>query len=214
MRRPRSRSAPSDSRARLLAAAAEEFGARGFAAATVDRIARRARVNKAMIYYHFPNKRALYTAIVRDHFLPVKETLNAIAARPGAPAQRLDELIDALVRAIDGSKHFLPIFLREIADGGVHLGADELALIAGVFATVRAVIVEGTEQRAFQAVHPGLAHFTLIAPVVMFRATAPIRERLRKVRQIDIPEADAAALVGHIQMVAGRMLAKREDADE
>ena len=48
-------------RARVAAAAAAEFAAHGFAAARVDRIARRARVNKAMIYYHFASKRALYT---------------------------------------------------------------------------------------------------------------------------------------------------------
>ncbi len=206
MRPPRP--APVDTRARILAAAAEEFGARGFAAATVDRIARRARVNKAMIYYHFPSKRALYTTIVREHFMPVQETLRAIAAEPGPPNERLTRLIDALVRSIDASRHFLPIFLREIADGGVHLGADELTLIAGIFSTVRSVIAQGTEQQIFDPVHPGLAHFTLIAPVIMFRATAPIRERIRKVRQIEIPEADAAGLVDHMQFVARRMFAK------
>ena len=57
MARPKSPSP--DTRTRILAAAAAEFGVHGFAATTVDRIARRARVNKAMIYYHFPNKRAL-----------------------------------------------------------------------------------------------------------------------------------------------------------
>jgi len=38
------------SRQRLLAAAAAEFAARGFAGASVERIARAARVNKAMLY--------------------------------------------------------------------------------------------------------------------------------------------------------------------
>ena len=47
------------SRQRLLTAAAAEFAARGFAGASVDRIARAARVNKAMIYYHFRSKAAL-----------------------------------------------------------------------------------------------------------------------------------------------------------
>ena len=56
------------SRQRLVTAAAAEFAARGFAGASVDRIARGARVNKAMIYYHFQNKRALYTEVLRDMF--------------------------------------------------------------------------------------------------------------------------------------------------
>ena len=130
---------PPGTRARILAAAAAEFGARGFDATTVDRIARRARVNKAMIYYHFQNKRALYTTIVRDHFTPVAERLAAIVANPAPPDQQLDRLIAAIVKSLEASTYFLPIFLREIADGGVHLGLEELDRIARIFATVTGV---------------------------------------------------------------------------
>src|SRR5687768_16443918 len=56
------------SRERLFAAAATEFAARGFAGASVDRIARAAGLNKAMIYYHFTSKAALYRAILREMF--------------------------------------------------------------------------------------------------------------------------------------------------
>jgi AcrR family transcriptional regulator len=203
----RSKSPASDTRQRILAAASDEFGANGFAATTVDRIARRARVNKAMIYYHFPNKRALYACIIRDVFAPITDRVRAALLEHEPPAQKLDRLIDALVRSIDQSAHFLPIFLREIADGGAHLGPEELELIASVFATVRGVIGEGAECHAFQPVHPALAHFTIVAPLVMFRAAAPVRARLRAIRHLDIPDADSDTLVRHMQMVARRMLA-------
>lgn len=204
---PRSPTPSPDTRSRILTTAAEEFGARGFAATTVDRIARRARVNKAMIYYHFPNKRALYTTIVREHFTPIVEKLTAITAQPAPADQQLDLLIKTLVESIDASKPFLPIFLREIADGAVHLGSDELALLAGVFGAVRSVIAEGTSQRVFRAIHPALAHFTIIAPVIMFRATAPVRARIEATRGVVIPDADSSTVVKHLQMVAHRMLA-------
>lgn len=203
----RRRPVPPDTRTRILAAACDEFGAHGFAATTVDRIARRARVNKAMIYYHFPNKRALYTAIVRELFAPVIEKLRAITAAPAPLGEQLDRTIETLVHHVDGSTYFLPIFLREIADGGVHLGPEELSLIAGVFGTVSGLIVEGGRQKVFQPVHPALAHFTLIGPLVMFRASAPIRARVKAIRQVEIPDADSATLVRHLQMVARRMLA-------
>jgi TetR/AcrR family transcriptional regulator len=200
-------------RARILAAATEEFGARGFAAATVDRIARRARVNKAMIYYHFQNKRALYTTIVREHFTPIADKLAAIVAQPAPPDRQLDRLIAAIVESVDASTYFLRIFLREIADGGVHLGADELARIAGIFSTVTGVIAEGGRQKVFRQVHPGLAHFTLVGPLVMYRASAPVRARIKTIRRVDIPEADSAAVVEHLQMVARRMLAPEKTED-
>ena len=115
MARPRTRH--SDTRQRILAAASDEFGAHGFAAATIDRIARRARVNKAMIYYHFPNKRALYTCIIQDVFTPITDRLRAVMAEDAPPDRKLDHLIEAIVGSIDESTLFLPIFLREIADG-------------------------------------------------------------------------------------------------
>ena len=160
-----------------------------------------------MIYYHFPNKRALYTAIVREHFAAINERLAAITAQPAPPVEQLDRLIKALVEAIDASKPLLPIFLREIADGAVHLGKEELTLIAGIFSTVRRVIAEGTRQGAFQPIHPALAHFTIIAPLIMFRATAPVRSRIEATHGIAIPDADPSTIVRHVQMVARRMLA-------
>jgi TetR/AcrR family transcriptional regulator len=198
-------------RSRILTAACDEFGAKGFAATTVDRIARRARVNKAMIYYHFPNKRALYTAIVRELYSTLYERLRVIAAEPLTPPQKLDALIETFVRSVDGSRHFLPFFLREIADGAVHLGADELGLIGGIFAIVRGVIAEGTKQKLFQPVHPALAHFTIIGPLIMFRATAPVRERIKLTQRIDIPDVESGVLIDHLQMVARRMLAPAKE---
>jgi TetR/AcrR family transcriptional regulator len=202
-----------DTRTRILAAACDEFGARGFAATTVDRIARRARVNKAMIYYHFPNKRALYTAIVRELYATLHDRLRAIAAQALPPTQKLDRLIEVFVGTVDGSRNFLPFFLREIADGAVHLGDEELALIGGIFAVVRGVIAEGTTQKLFQPVNPALAHFTIIGPLIMFRASAPVRDRIRQIQRIDIPDVESGALIEHLQRVARRMLEPAQTGD-
>ena len=209
-RPPRTR--PSDTRRRILAAAATEFGGHGFAATTVDRIARRARVNKAMIYYHFPNKRALYACIIRAVFAPIVNRLRAAAAEHAPPDRRLAGLIEVLVRSVDESAYFLPLFLREIADGGEHLGPDELALLGDLFAVVSGVVIEGAEQKVFQPLHPALAHFTIVGPLVMFRATAPVRARVRRLRHVDIPDADSETLVRHLQMVAHRMLAPTDES--
>jgi AcrR family transcriptional regulator len=54
-------------RRRLLAAAAQEFSARGIAGARVDRIAEVAGVNKAMIYNYFGNKDQLFDAVLQEH---------------------------------------------------------------------------------------------------------------------------------------------------
>jgi TetR/AcrR family transcriptional regulator len=47
-------------REKILASARKEFSEKGLNGARVDRIAGASGVNKAMIYYHFGSKEALY----------------------------------------------------------------------------------------------------------------------------------------------------------
>ena len=67
---------------RILAAAALEFAERGYAGARVDRIARRARVNKAMSDYHFASKQGLYRALLRSTFAQIAARLDAHRGEP------------------------------------------------------------------------------------------------------------------------------------
>jgi AcrR family transcriptional regulator len=50
-------------RRRILDAAGREFGMKGFAGARVDAIARRARVNKGLIFYYFQSKEELFRVL-------------------------------------------------------------------------------------------------------------------------------------------------------
>ncbi|GAA2682390.1 MULTISPECIES: TetR/AcrR family transcriptional regulator [Actinosynnema] len=55
-------------RARLLAAAHDEFAEKGFAGARVDRIASAATVNKQAIYAYFGSKEALFDAVLAQRY--------------------------------------------------------------------------------------------------------------------------------------------------
>src|SRR5436853_2952813 len=103
---------------RILAAAALEFAARGFAGARVDRIARRARVNKAMIYYHFRSKQALYRTLLRRMFTVTDDPLQAIARLDAAPADKVDRVVAAIAAMIREHEYFPAVMMREVADRG------------------------------------------------------------------------------------------------
>jgi AcrR family transcriptional regulator len=69
MPRPTKKSAPPSrnpgrSRERILSAALKEFSAKGFAGARVDAIARRAGINKRMLYHYFGDKEGLFKAVL------------------------------------------------------------------------------------------------------------------------------------------------------
>ena len=63
-----SRGKPEESRAAILQAAIREFAREGVAGARTDAIAKAAKVNKALLYYYFRDKDALYGAALEQVF--------------------------------------------------------------------------------------------------------------------------------------------------
>ncbi len=192
---------------RILAAAALEFAARGFAGARVDRIARRAKVNKAMLYYHFTSKAHLYRTLLRQVFTRVAARLQAIAAADAPPAEKVDRAIAGMAAFIEEHAFFPAIMLREVAEGGAHLDRATLTALAAVPRAVGAIVREGVEAGAFRPVDPVFAYFTMLAPIVFYLAGAPIRKEISHLHVIDMRALTPAAFVAQVQEATRRSLA-------
>jgi AcrR family transcriptional regulator len=196
-----------DSRAEVFPAAAQEFAERGYEAAGVDRIAALAGVNKAMLYYHFGSKLELYVEVLRDMLRAVGVRARAIADGPGTADQKVDRWVLAIVEESAARPWFPPIMLREIASRGAHLDSDTVAMMNGVLAAVRDVIVQGQREGTFDEVDPLLAHLTIMPPILIFFARQRLIARRRTAsrggvaapRQLD-------DFVRHMQRSARRML--------
>jgi AcrR family transcriptional regulator len=198
---------PRDSRAAVFRAGAEEFAERGFDAAGVDRIAARARVNKAMIYYHFDSKLGLYVEVLRDMFRAVGLRARAIADGPGSPEAKLDTWIATIVEEAAARPWFPPIMLREIASGGPHFDPETLGMMNAVFGAVRDLIVQGQKEGVFDDVDPLLTHLTVMPPILIFFARQRVVARRKGAPGIAAPrELDDFVL--HMQRSARRMVAK------
>jgi AcrR family transcriptional regulator len=65
--------------AAIVNAATRIFGARGFAATTMDDIAAAARVAKGAVYHHFPTKEALFEAVFEQVSLELVSDLDRIS---------------------------------------------------------------------------------------------------------------------------------------
>jgi len=197
---------PADSRGRLLAAAAQEFAACGFEGAKVDRIARRARVNKAMVYYHFRNKAALYREILRDVFGAAAAAVEAVRRTGGTPEAQLRGFIAAVAAAAAERPHFPAIWLREMADGGRHLDDSVVALLRRVIRVLATMLDDGRRAGAFRPIHPFVAQMGIVAPLLFFAASAPLRARVhpetrRKSRRgaVAMDPISRQAVIDHVQ---------------
>ena len=193
----------------MFQAAAAEFSARGFDGVGVDDIADRAKVNKAMIYYHFADKLALYRAVVGDMLATIGNTVTEIAAGDLAPAEKLNRFIEQFVRHADARPWFPTLMLREIAAGAPHLDLETLVLMKAVFLAFGRILAEGAAAGTFRAIHPVLAYTSIMGPLLMNAA----RERMaaepgRSQLPMFVPISHED-LIAHIQYTAQRMLERR-----
>ena len=206
MSRPKRRSSEA-SHAAIFRAAAEEFSERGFEAGGVDRIAAKARVNKAMLYYHFGSKRALYIEVLRDMFRAVSQKARAIADGPGAAPEKLDRWIATIIQEAAARPWFPPIMLRELASGAPRFDPDTFALMNSIYGAVRDILLQGQREGSFGDLDPLLTHLTIMPPILIFfarqrvLATKEITTGLLEPRQID-------AFIAHMQGTALRLVQK------
>jgi AcrR family transcriptional regulator len=196
---PRSRGRD-DSRRRLFAAAAREFATHGFAGASVDRIAATARLNKAMIYYHFGSKAGLHGEILRDMFRAAGDSVREIAASADSPEEKVRRFVAAIAVAADARPHFPPIWFREIADGGIHLDPQTIREVAGIVSALSGFIDAGVRKGVFRPVDPFLVHAGIVAPLLLFFASEPLRERMSRAG-LGVSQYQRGQVVDHIQRV-------------
>jgi AcrR family transcriptional regulator len=103
--RPRSRAErQAQRREAILAAALEEFSARGFAATRLDDIARRATVAKGTIYLYFRDKESLFQELVRAMLSPIVGRLQAAPMADLPPRMVAEAIADVFVREIFGTR--------------------------------------------------------------------------------------------------------------
>src|SRR6202142_2681077 len=84
-----SRGRPEQSRAAILEAGVREFAGEGVAGARTDAIARAAKVNKALLYYYFKDKEALYGAVLDEVFGGLVACVGEVLSRDLPPREKI-----------------------------------------------------------------------------------------------------------------------------
>jgi TetR/AcrR family transcriptional regulator len=90
-----SRGRPEESRTAILQAAIREFAREGVAGARTDAIAKAAKVNKALLYYYFHDKDALYGAALDHVFQERNRRLMPVLAENVPPGEKILRYVGA-----------------------------------------------------------------------------------------------------------------------
>ncbi len=117
-----------NTKATIAAAAREEFARLGYAGARVERIARRAGVNKQLIFYYFGSKRGLYDSVVQGAAHGVLRGEQGKHDDPGAATDGLRRAVQQLFDDLQAQPDVTALLLHDArdADGSVELAGPVL----------------------------------------------------------------------------------------
>jgi TetR/AcrR family transcriptional regulator len=143
-------------RSRLLRAAVDIFGKKGYAAASVREIVEQAGVSKPALYYHFGSKDGVLGALLEEAARSFDETLAEALKRRGTAHSRLMGLCDDVVALFSQA-----VPLVRVAHSLCYAPAEGVSQFdCGVFersldAAVRQIVQDGVDSGELRAVPIG-----------------------------------------------------------
>lgn len=188
---------PSATRLALLQAAADLFAKRGFDGTTIDAIAKQARVNKAMISYHFGGKRGLYGALLAEILTTMTAKLDAVRTWEAPPEQRMAAFIAAFREVVRVQPVAPQIMLREVISGGRHVDQKVLPNFLTIFTVLQGILEQGTREGKFRPVSPVLTQIGLVSSLMFFFATETFRKRVVRELGVEAGPMEAEDYIRH-----------------
>jgi AcrR family transcriptional regulator len=166
---------PSDTRERILTAAAAAFAQRGFQGTSTREIAAAVGVRQPSLFHHFPSKQAILAELLDRDLGPALERVRRIRASDGSPAARLYAYVTADIAALLS----FPYDARGLYDEAVLQDpalAPQRAVQEAFHTEIRELVAEGVATGEFRQVDPGFARETIHAmtiEVIYQRASRP-----------------------------------------
>ena len=154
----------------ICAAALEVFAEKGFAAAKLDEIARRAGVSKGTLYLYFKDKEELFRAVVRDTVSPNIDKIEATIAATDLPFAQIAPMFLARLSFVAATMPLGSVVKMVIGESG---NFPELARVwqeqvVGKALRIMVGLIEKAQQRGeVRAGEPRFHAFTLMGPMLM-----------------------------------------------
>ena len=177
------RGQPEESRASILKAAVSEFAEHGIAGARTDAIARAAHVNKALLYYYFKDKDALYEAVLDHVFSGLRARVMPVLESKLPPREKMLQYLGTYFDYIAANPRFPRVVQGEWMRSGA--GAARMQRVAQkyfrpIFGKLVGVLQEGIAAGEFRAVNPMDFLPSVAAVVVFYFTAAPLMRTLMK----------------------------------
>jgi TetR/AcrR family transcriptional regulator len=144
---------PKASRARILAAARNEFVSYGLSGARVDRIATHSGANKNLIYHYFGSKDALYLAVLEGIYAGLRERQQDEDLRELPPVEGIRRLVESTFDHFVATPELIRLMSIENINIGQYLKRSQSIkpLYRGLLDTIEVLLKRGQATGIFRS---------------------------------------------------------------
>ncbi len=127
---------------RILDAATRVFAAKGYHATLVDEIASEAETSKGGVYFHFPNKQAIFLALFDRLSAMLRERIEAAVAGQADPIARAEAALKVVLFTFAGHRRLARLFMVEALGSGPEFNTRMIEIRAAFADLIRAHLDE------------------------------------------------------------------------
>jgi TetR/AcrR family transcriptional regulator len=159
-----------------------EFAEHGIAGARTDSIARAAHVNKALLYYYFKDKDALYEAVLDHVFSGLRARVMPALESELPPRQRMLEYLGTYFDYVAANPRFPRVVQAEWMRSGVkgHTRMQRIAkeYFLPIFEKLIDVLQEGINAGEFRPANPMDFVPSVVGIIIFYFSAAPLMKTL------------------------------------
>ena len=165
-------------RSRILDAAIRQFGANGLAGARTEQIAEAAGVNKALLYYYFNSKEALYTAALESVVERVQAESRAVLEGSASAGERFLRIVLSNFDRTHSNPPYQSLFQQEMIrmnrgeTNALALLAEKI--IAPLWLRVREVVESGAASGELISVEWTQMLYAALGANIFYYLSAPL----------------------------------------
>ena len=170
----------------IIIHAIELFSQKGYASASMDELAVRCGLNKAMVFYYFKNKKGLYEAVMHEVLVEIQQTIVEENKRHKTPQRELEGFIRTYAKFACENPYLPSLLLKELSDSGAVIPEILFASMRQLFALFSDILRRGEKEGYFADAVPMILYFMVLGTLNLMVTTKPLRIKASQLQDIEV----------------------------
>jgi len=204
------------SRRAIITHAIELFSQKGYASASMDELAVRCGLNKAMVFYYFKNKKGLYEAVMHEVLVEIQQTIVTENKQHSRPKDELEGFIRTYAKFACEHPYLPSLLLKELSDSGAVVPEMLFGSMRQLFALFSDILKRGEAKGCFESAVPMILYFMVLGTLNLMITTKPLRIKASQMEDIDVDtcaSCDIDEIADYVVEKIFRMLGATKEGD-